>query len=187
MRAIIMHRAVACYLTRCRADIIWKCYLTSAGIPIIEMRRCPDRLIFMMEFAMLEKTVFILRRGPDVWDKIYQLPNTCTAVIIEKPRSLQMQMQIGIIRKEHYETLWMGHQETHQLGSDKSFTCQRYITGLILGLRLVNERRCYFVTTSLIGWAQAYNQPCISNLFVLNAPPPYFSLTLMPTDLSLKW
>ena len=27
--------------------------------------------------------------------------------------------------------------------------------GLILGLRPANERRCYFVTTSLIGWAQA--------------------------------
>ena len=27
-------------------------------------------------------------------------------------------------------------------------------TGLILGLRLANERRRYFVTTSLIGWAQ---------------------------------
>ena len=28
-------------------------------------------------------------------------------------------------------------------------------TRLILGLRLANERRRYFVTTSLIGWAQA--------------------------------
>ena len=31
----------------------------------------------------------------------------------------------------------------------------QYITGPILGLRPANERRCYFVTTSLIGWAQA--------------------------------
>ena len=30
-----------------------------------------------------------------------------------------------------------------------------HYTGLILGLRLANERRRYFVTTSLIGWAQA--------------------------------
>ena len=29
------------------------------------------------------------------------------------------------------------------------------IPGLILGLRPTNERRRYFVTTSLIGWAQA--------------------------------
>ena len=32
-------------------------------------------------------------------------------------------------------------------------------TGLILGLRPANERRSSFVTTSLIGWAQAWNQP----------------------------
>ena len=32
-------------------------------------------------------------------------------------------------------------------------------TGLILGLRPVNERRRYKVTRSLIGWAQTYNQP----------------------------
>ena len=31
-------------------------------------------------------------------------------------------------------------------------------TGMILGLRPINERRYYFVTTSLVGWAQAYNQ-----------------------------
>ena len=36
----------------------------------------------------------------------------------------------------------------------------RCITGLILGLRPANERRRYFVTTSLIGRVQAYNQPC---------------------------
>ena len=30
-------------------------------------------------------------------------------------------------------------------------------TGLILGLRPANERRRYFVTTSLIGWVQAHN------------------------------
>ena len=33
-------------------------------------------------------------------------------------------------------------------------------SGLILGLRPANERRRYFVTTSLIDWAQAENQPC---------------------------
>ena len=33
-------------------------------------------------------------------------------------------------------------------------------SGLILGLRPTNERRRYFVMTSLIGWAQASNQPC---------------------------
>ena len=33
------------------------------------------------------------------------------------------------------------------------------LSGLILGLRPTNERRRYFVTTSLIGWAQDENQP----------------------------
>ena len=31
-----------------------------------------------------------------------------------------------------------------------------FVTGLILGLCPANERRRYFVTTSLIGWAQAW-------------------------------
>ena len=32
-------------------------------------------------------------------------------------------------------------------------------TGLILGVRPANDRRRYFVTTSLIGWMKASNQP----------------------------
>ena len=32
-------------------------------------------------------------------------------------------------------------------------------TGLIIGLHPANERWRYFVTTSLIGWAQTLNQP----------------------------
>ena len=35
-------------------------------------------------------------------------------------------------------------------------------TGLIQVLRPANKRRCYFVTTSYIGWAQTWNQPWIS-------------------------
>ena len=35
----------------------------------------------------------------------------------------------------------------------------QYIPGLILGLHPANERPRYFVTKSLIGWAQAQNQP----------------------------
>ena len=36
------------------------------------------------------------------------------------------------------------------------------IPGLILGLRPATERRCCFVTTSFIGWAQTENQPWYS-------------------------
>ena len=45
----------------------------------------------------------------------------------------------------------------NQNGSDLkvvNFVLPWYNTGLILGLRPANERRRYFVTTSLIGWAQ---------------------------------
>ena len=40
------------------------------------------------------------------------------------------------------------------------------ISGMILGLRPANERRCYFVTTFLIGWVQAENQPWICTSYV---------------------
>ena len=35
---------------------------------------------------------------------------------------------------------------------------------LTRGLRPANERRRYFVTTSLIGWAQTKNQPCYAHV-----------------------
>ena len=38
---------------------------------------------------------------------------------------------------------------------DTSLGKSNDVSGLILGLRLANERRRYFVTASLIGWAQA--------------------------------
>ena len=37
-----------------------------------------------------------------------------------------------------------------------------YISGLVLAMRPANQGRCYKVTASLIGWAQAWNQPCTS-------------------------
>ena len=42
--------------------------------------------------------------------------------------------------------------------STSGYNCM-YYTGQTLGLRPANERRRYFVTTSLIGWVQALNQP----------------------------
>ena len=40
--------------------------------------------------------------------------------------------------------------------SGRDYCTQRNLkAGLILGLRPANERRRYFVTTSLIGWVQA--------------------------------
>ena len=59
------------------------------------------------------------------------------------------------------ENIWM-HRALHMWVITPKWTnCGKDISGLILDLRLANERRRYFVTTSLIGWAQTWNQPCI--------------------------
>ena len=49
-------------------------------------------------------------------------------------------------------------------------------TSLILGLCTANERRRYKVTTSLIGWAQAQNQPAN----ITPVPAPWRSYVEMP-------
>ena len=67
--------------------------------------------------------------------------------------------------------------------------------GLILGLPLANERRRYFVTTSLIGWAQAKNQSCISeyccsHMFfgvLLNSVYIWVNIGSNPKPLSKHW
>ena len=66
----------------------------------------------------------------------------------DRPKhSLIVFVVIGVLCGERQDlTKW--HQELHT------------ITALILGLRPANEKRRYFVTTSLIGWAQTWNQPC---------------------------
>ena len=48
------------------------------------------------------------------------------------------------------------------------YTEKWWRTGLIRGLRPANERRRYFVTTSLIGWAQTYNHPGMNKFDILN-------------------
>ena len=56
----------------------------------------------------------------------------------------------------HVGHCWVYHPGTRSSG--KNVLGDRVpidITGLIIGLRPANERWCYFVTTSLIGWAQA--------------------------------
>ena len=48
------------------------------------------------------------------------------------------------------------------MSSGKAISCSNVdpqYTGTIPGLRPANERRRYKVTPSLIGWAQAKNQP----------------------------
>ena len=47
---------------------------------------------------------------------------------------------------------WL-HKGLHEI-SDKS-PAYGIFTGMILGLRSANKKRCYFATTSLNGWMQA--------------------------------
>ena len=42
----------------------------------------------------------------------------------------------------------------NSIAVDSKLSPKDYIAGLILGLHTANERRRYFVMTSLIGWAQ---------------------------------
>ena len=52
--------------------------------------------------------------------------------------------------------------------SDVESVSVRHYTGLILGLHPANERRCYKVMPSLIGWVQTWNQPCYIIILKLN-------------------
>ena len=45
--------------------------------------------------------------------------------------------------------------------------CFLVYAGLILGLHPTDERRCYKVTPSVIGWSQTSNQPC---LYIISQP-----------------
>ena len=64
---------------------------------------------------------------------------------------------------EHLYLRWLHHRDDRRCPVSKlSQPCYLH-SGLIEGLHPGNERRRYFVTTSLIGWAQTYNQPCNSS------------------------
>ena len=57
--------------------------------------------------------------------------------------------------------------------------------GLILCLHPVNERRRYFVTTSLIGWPQTYNQPCndlLPRMFIIERYRIIISFNMIYVD-----
>ena len=63
---------------------------------------------------------------------------------------LLLQVRTGIIHLQQIPFTWANSQ-THK--------CYWLRPWLIIGLRPANERRRYFVTTSIISWAQAHNQP----------------------------
>ena len=55
--------------------------------------------------------------------------------------------------------LWKAKETGRCIATPHGPPWKRLYARLILGVRPANERRCYFVTTSLIGWVQTYNQP----------------------------
>ena len=60
-----------------------------------------------------------------------------------------------------YDTAVIIHNSLHSPISICS-SCKCHIcAGLILGLHPANERHCYKVTPSLIGWAQTWRQSCM--------------------------
>ena len=70
------------------------------------------------------------------------------------PSQWEMTLQCNVI--SHWLVTYIGW--THS--RNDSCILDIMSSGLILGLRPANERRCYKVTPSLIGWAQTQNQPC---------------------------
>ena len=59
--------------------------------------------------------------------------------------------RLAQINPRHTESVFIISKQGDGAGKDVSSS----YTGLILGFHPANERRRYFVTTSLIGWAQA--------------------------------
>ena len=66
--------------------------------------------------------------------------------ILKCPPVLPRHKKNGNICSWHFQKMHFGQVPSLRSGP--------YLSGLILGLRPANERRRYFVTTSLIGWAQ---------------------------------
>ena len=58
--------------------LIYRCRLTSIGIPILKIRQSNDHLIFNMEIPIPGKTVFILRQGPGLTHKY-----TMTVLVVD--------------------------------------------------------------------------------------------------------
>ena len=65
IRLTMRHYWSGLYIDAAQGTVsIYRCHFTNIGIPMLKIRRSPDRLIFNMGIPYLGKTVFILRRGP---------------------------------------------------------------------------------------------------------------------------
>ena len=70
----------------------------------------------------------------------------------------------GVVKRFYIFVLFQGASGRQTswlyLSGNQGFTLISALIRAVLGMRPANERRRYSVTTSLIGWAQAYNQLC---------------------------
>ena len=108
---------------------------------------------------------------------IYLCYNVWSGDSIDKGMSLEcgvidvLTAAYAIISLKLYGTLWF--IKINMMYSDAFYlTVKRYsyifewgnwytISGIILGMGPANERQCYNVTSSLIGWAYTQNDSCI--------------------------
>ena len=94
------------------------------------------------------------------------LSNNMVPGIYNTHLSLISVMTADDLVPHRHQVICNHHADKHQL-----------VSRPILGLCPANERRCYKVTPSLIGWAQCYNQPWVSNRTFFYKIIPVFQLT----------
>ena len=126
---------------------IRKTVLLGMAIPMLKIRRPLGRLIFNMGIAIPGKTVFLIETAPRkliATKTIFHRIGITMEIVSEMgPRPFLFSPGFGTYNSVLINFLplspWLG---------DKAYS------GLILGLRPANERRCYKVTLSLSGLAQ---------------------------------
>ena len=115
-------------------------------------------------YTMISVMAWLTRPEPllsNMFDTIYGITRPQRVIYIIITHSWELLQMI--ITKHHLspEMSWWqisGHDAT----SFNMIECLKLSDlGLIQGLRPANDRRRYFVTTSLIGWVQTKNQPWI--------------------------
>ena len=98
--------------------------------------------MIIMRIPIPEKMVFILKQ--ELQDTGSTLADTETWVFWDTKVNIMVAdaLAMKVVRTSAAMTLPMQQKQV-------------LVSGLILGVLSANERPCYFVTTSLIGWVQA--------------------------------
>ena len=98
----------------------------------------------------------VTRRKTDqyMWS-IIELILDSFPLLLTRKRKLDFNYRPDEFANKYMDTCWCLERDMTERRYGTPWTCS---PGLILGLRPANERRRYFVTTFLIGWAQTRNQ-----------------------------